>query len=96
MVLKITIKCGVNLDFGLVMDLSDDSLMSNRDWDPSYLSLLFSEDFNDFSDLWSNSDITDDDLVQAENDRERYCPITEDISLDDETLRHAVESIEKK
>ena len=63
----------------------------NRDWDPEYLRCLFDEDFNDMSYLWRHSsDISDEDIVKADP----YRPIVEDISMDDDTLREAVESIE--
>ena len=41
-----------------IMDTFDWYLSWNRDWDPSYLTMLFSEDFNDCSDLW-NSNVDD-------------------------------------
>ena len=80
------------------MEVSDAYFVENRDWDPSYLSMLFSEDFNDFSELW-NSNVSDMELVsQVDNvDKvEPYCPIVEDISLEDEVLCSAVERIEEE
>ena len=79
----------------VTMDVSDDYLKLNRDWDPSYLSMLFSEDFNDFLDLWS-SNMGDKELVNAVEKLERYSPIVEDISLDDNVLYQAVEQIEQE
>ena len=75
------------------MELSDEFLWQNRDWDPSYLKDLMDTDFNDLSDLWS-SNVRDSELVSEVERVERYCPITEDISLDDDTLCHAVDTIE--
>ena len=68
------------------MELSDD-------WDPSYLKLLFNEDFHDFSDLWF-SNVKDTELVLETEKVECYCPLTEDISLDDESICRVVEQIE--
>ena len=45
------------------MDISDSLLSSNRNWDPSYLSEIFQEDFYEFSELWS-SNVMDSELVQ--------------------------------
>ena len=81
------------------MDVSDDLLLNNRDWDPSYLQLMFCDDFNDVTDLWK-SNICDEDLitesVRVESQRDPYCPVTEDISLDDTTLCQAVKKIEEE
>ena len=77
------------------MDISDSLLWKNRDWDPSYLLDIVSEDFYDFGDLWDSS-ICDSDLVSSVENMEKYCPIVEDISVDDEFLCEAVEEIEKK
>ena len=46
------------------------------------------------SDLWSGSSYITDEEILAVNDR--YCPIVEDISIDDDTLRDAVEAIESQ
>ena len=35
------------------MEVSDASLVSNRDWDPSYLQDIFDGDFHEFTELWS-------------------------------------------
>ena len=79
------------------MDISDDLLSSNRDWDPSYLRLFFDEDFNDMTELWK-SNVVDSVLVNETSrvERQPYCPVTEDISLDDQTLCSAVEKIEQE
>ena len=77
------------------MEVSDECFVENRDWDPSYLALLFSEEFNDFGDLWK-SNVTDMELVSEVNKLEAYCPIVEDISLEDEVLCTAVERIEEE
>ena len=79
----------------VTMNMSDDYLKSNRDWDPSYFSMLFSDDFNDFSDLWS-SNMGDKELVNAVEKLEIYSSIVEDISLDDNVLYQAVEQIEQE
>ena len=79
------------------MEVSDNMLKMNRDWDPSYLKQLFDEDFYDQGDLWK-SNVCDDDLVNESFrvEREKYCPIIEDISMDDTTLCSAVEKIEEE
>ena len=77
------------------MDVSDSELLCNRDWDPSYLHSIFSNDFDECLDLWANS-INDMDLVKHVESVEKYCLIVEDISIDDETLCKAVEGIEKE
>ena len=81
------------------MEVSDDFLFENRDWDPSYLQLLFRDDFNDVTELWK-SNIRDEDLIaesnRVESQCEHYCPVTEDISLDDTVLYDAVEKIEEE
>ena len=77
------------------MEITDDMFLCNRDWDPSYLKDSFDEDFNDFSSLWE-SEVMDNDLVSEVNKMEYYCPIVEDISVDNETLTVAVEKIEQE
>ena len=64
----------------------------NRDWDPTYLQELFRVDFYDFSKHW-RSKISDADLNMEIDTVETYCPITEDISIEDEVLYNAVEKI---
>ena len=77
------------------MDVPNELFYLNKDWDPSYLQDIFSQDFFDFGDMWS-SNVTDSELVQECERVEKYCPIMEDISLDDSTLCQAVESIEEE
>ena len=77
------------------MDIPDVTLVRNMDWDPSYLKDLLQEDFYDFGDLW-RSNVQDHELVQESNRVERYCPVTEDISLEDEVLCQAVENVEEE
>ena len=77
------------------MELSDEVLCDNHDWDPGYLALLFSEEFNDFSEMW-NSNVSDGEVVKEVNKVEAYKPIVEDISLDDDILCQAVEQIESE
>ena len=79
------------------MEISDSCLMRNRDWDPSYLSEVIGLDFFDFDDLWHNgAEVDDKDLVQNVEKLEKYCPIVEDISLEDEVLCSEVEKIEEE
>ena len=61
------------------MELADKVFTANHDWDPSYLRYIFSQDFFEFRDLWSNS-IEDQDMIRAAEASERYCPVVEDIS----------------
>ena len=77
------------------MDISDGYLLENRDWDPLYLSKLFDKEFNNFDDLWI-SDISDNDLKMEAERVEKYVPIVEDISVDDDELCSAVEKIENQ
>ena len=77
------------------MDITDRMLVSNRDWDPSYLNEIFQEDFYDYCDMWS-SDLSDAAIVSHLENVEKYCPITEDITMDDDTLYSAVEQIEEE
>ena len=73
------------------MDFEDLSI--NSDWDPSYLSLIFDGDFNDMSDLWNVSGSpTDSEILNIMDNK--YSPVVEDISIDDEYLCQAVEAIE--
>ena len=79
------------------MDANDSNFIENRDWDPLYLSSIFDSDFCEISDLWVDSmDVTDQDLVKHVENVERYSPIVEDISLDDDILCTAVEKIEEQ
>ena len=77
------------------MELSDSNLLVNRDWDLLYLSSIFDAEFYDFTEMWC-SDITDSDLVTEVNKLETYCPVVEDISMDDTELCTAVEKIEEE
>ena len=77
------------------MDVMDSALLRNRDWDPSYLSTIFDVDFNDNLDLWQ-SEMDDSELVSVVSHLEKYCPIVEDISIDDNELCSVVESIENE
>ena len=61
---------------------------------PIYV-VFFNKIFMNFPDLWS-SNVMDSELVEESNKIEKYCPITEDISLDDTTLCSAVERIENE
>ena len=72
-------------DLHVVMEFSDVSLMVNRDWDRLYLKSIFDVEFDDFSHLWGNS-ISDMELVNAVEEIERYSPIVEDISMDNNEL----------
>ena len=77
------------------MEVSDSTLCRNRDWDPNYLKEIFNEDFYDFTELWGTS-VMDTELLKDVEQVEKYCPVVEDISLDDDTLCSAVENIEKE
>ena len=77
------------------MELPDEVLLCNQDWDPSYLRDIFEEDFYEFSDLWA-SNMSDCELVEGVEKLEIYSPLVEDISMDDSYLCHAVEQIEKR
>ena len=72
-----------------------DELSLNHNWDPEYLESIFDVDFKDISDLWDNN-MSDSELLEVANVVDRYCPIVEDISLDDNVLYSAVEQIEKE
>ena len=57
---------------------------------------MISQDFYEFSDLWQNG-ICDKELVTAVDvATERYCPMVEGISIDDDTLYEAVVQIERE
>ena len=77
------------------MDIPDQFIICNRDWDPSYLSEILDGDFFEFSDLWE-SDVQDTELVMELEKVEKYSSIIEDISVEDEVLCRAVESIEEE
>ena len=77
------------------MEMTDRVFISNRDWDPAYLSEIFTQDFYEFRDLWQTS-VPDMELVRAVETVDKYSPVVEDISLDDSTLCKAVEEIEEQ
>ena len=77
------------------MDVPNITFCRNRDWDPSYLQQLLSQDFYDYDELWS-CNIGDMELVNEVEKVERYSPIVEDISLKDDILCLAVEKIEEE
>ena len=76
----------------------DEDFHSNLDWDPCYLSFIFDVEFDDMSDLWDfDQSSKDSELVEVMDGykkSDKYVPLVEDISLDDEFLRDAVETIE--
>ena len=76
-------------------DLADRVFMVNYDWDPSYLRYIFSQDFFEFCELWSNG-MGDQDMIWAAEASERYCPVVENISLDNDTLYYAVAQIKNE
>ena len=75
------------------MESSDSDILAHRDWDPSYLQQLFSHDFFEYPELWV-SNVTDGDLNKEMDKLDRYCLVTEDISLEDDVLYNAVGKIE--
>ena len=78
------------------MELSDRIFTVNRDWDPSYLRYIISQDFYDFCDLWANA-LPNEELLRAtESSPGRYCPVVEDLSVDNDTLYEAVAKIEEE
>ena len=77
------------------MEVPDTIFIRNRDWDPSYSMDLFQEDFYEFSELWK-SNVHDMELVAETDKVECYCPIAEEISMDDDTLCQAVDNIERE
>ena len=80
------------------MELSDRIFVTNHDWDLQYLKELVTQDFYDFRELWQSS-ICDKELVRATEmakATEKYSPLVEDISLDDDTLYEAVQQIENE
>ena len=87
----------VNVTFfvGFVIEGSDSIFLANRDWDPSYLKQIMPDDFYDFSKLWKII-TSDNELLQASTTIDKYCPVVEDISMDDVTLCEAVEKIKKE
>ena len=75
-----------------------DDIWFNLDWDPVYLASIFDVDFDDMSDLWDfDQSLKDSKLVEVMDGykkSDKYVPLVEDISLDDEFLCDAVETIE--
>ena len=55
--------------------------------------MLFNQDFDDFTDLWSTN-IGDNELVNVIEKMDIYSPQVEDISIEDSVLCQAVEQIE--
>ena len=60
------------------MEVVEENLWRNRDWDPVYLRQIFDSDFNDFTELWNASAVSDMELIQGYDRMEYYAPITED------------------
>ena len=80
------------------MELSDRIFFTYRDWYPQYLREIVSQDFYDFTKHWQSS-LADMELVEVAKKAMasgRYCPLIEDISLDDDTLYDAVTQIESE
>ena len=77
------------------MELSDSYLCLNCDWDPSYLHSIFDKSFDDCSELWIN-EVEDSALIREMEHLEHYCPIVEDMSIEDEVLCNAAEQIENE
>ena len=78
------------------MEYEWDNIFENLDCDPCYLSKLFEEDFFDMSYLWNEEYVSDSEMVKFVQEREKYCPCVEEISLDDEVLCDAVNRIESE
>ena len=76
------------------MDTND--LFINFDWEPSYLELIFNEDFLDMTDLWNEEFVTDSELLEMCKNSEIYSPIVQDIMLDEDDLVRAVTKIESE
>ena len=75
--------------------MDEEDFISNLDWDPFYLARIFDVDFYDMSELWNDpSAVSDSEIVHAMDTK--YCPIVEDISVDDECLYDAVQAIENE
>ena len=76
--------------------MEGDDLFDNLDWDPVYLSVIFNQDFFDMSELWSDDTVTDGELLEMSSKGEMYCPVTEDIAIEDRVLAEAVDQIESE
>ena len=82
----------------------DHIFIDNSDWDPTYLANLFHDELVieegcGMMELLNNS--MDDtallnEVLKLENVCGPYMPVTEDISMDDDTLLSAVNSIVEK
>ena len=77
------------------MDIADHVFVTNLDWDPQYLMECVTQDFYDFTEHWQNC-LSDKELIDGKRlgPGSWYCPLVEDISLNDDTLYEAVEQIE--
>ena len=76
----------------LEIELSDEVLSKNMDWDPSYMSQSLSDHFFEFYDLWVRNSLD----MELFKEVEKYSPIVKDISMDDQTLCTAMEKIENE
>ena len=72
----------------------DEDLTSCLDWDPVYLSVIFDQDFDDMNDLWSSNCVTNSEMLSVIESMEKYSPVVEDITIEDDVLLDAVERIE--
>ena len=54
---------------------------------------IFTQDFEEYPNMWE-SNVSDTQLVNHVEKLEKYSPVVEDISMDDETLCSAVKQIE--
>ena len=78
-----------------ISSMEDSELIGNLDWDPAYLALIFDSDFEDMSELWNDSlSVSDSKILHAMDTK--YCPIIEDITIDDDCLVSAIEAIENE
>ena len=76
--------------------MDKDAIFLNLDWDPCYLASIFDMDFNDMSVLWNCEGVSDSVIMNLPETSGIYCPLVEDISLDDNDLHDAVEKIESE
>ena len=77
-----------------IMELSDRIFVTNFDWDPIHLKQMVSADFYEFREF-SQSNIADKELVKEAEKTEWYCPLVEDISIDN-VLYKVVQEIENE
>ena len=68
------------------MDIADCVFVTNLDWDPQYLMECVTQDFYDFTEHWQNC-LSDKELIDGQRPGPQYCPVVEDISLDDDTVQ---------